>query len=70
MVDSRDALDGIYKIERWTAVGMPAILVTVGDDGLIELWGSAELWGDGVPRDGGNLVGRLNDLLAARHRPT
>jgi hypothetical protein len=65
LIDSKNALDGIYKVERWSADGKPTVLVTVGDNGLIELWGSPELWGRGLPR-GGNVVGLLDDLLAAR----
>jgi hypothetical protein len=66
MVDSADALKGIYKIERWTADAKPTVLVTIGDDNLIEVWGSPELWGDGFPHDGGKLVGYLDELLTAR----
>ena len=69
LLDARNALDGVYKIERWTADGMPTMLVTIGDDGLIELWASPGLWGEGTPGDGGNVVNRLNDLLTARRRP-
>jgi hypothetical protein len=66
MVDSRDALDGIYKIERWTAAGKPTILMTIGDNDLIEFWASTELWGDGFPHDSGKVAGYLDDLLTAR----
>ena len=70
MVDSADALDGIYKIERWTAAGKPTILVTIGDNDLIEFWASTELWGGGgLPHGSGNVARYLDDLLAAR-RPT
>jgi hypothetical protein len=66
LIDSKNALDGLYKIERWEAAGKPTMMVTVGDNGLIELWGSPELWGQGRPRDGGTVAGFLDDLLAAR----
>ena len=68
LVDSKGVLDGIYKIERWTADGKPPMLVTIGDDGLVELWGSPELWGDRFPHDSGKVVGYVDDLLTARRR--
>jgi len=63
LVDLNNAMDGIYKIERWSASGKPTILVTIGDNHLIELWASPELWGDGVPRDSSKVVAYLQSLL-------
>ena len=49
LLDQTDQVKGVYKIERWLSNTQPDFLVTVSDDGQIEVWGAREVWKDKGP---------------------
>ena len=53
LLDTKDQVAGVYKVERWRSDTRPDFLVTVSDDGQIEVWGDREVWQDRGPGAGG-----------------
>ena len=53
LLDVKDQVKGVYKIERWRSRSGPNFLVTVSDEGRIEIWGDQKVWQDKGPDSSG-----------------